>query len=213
MSALPSVLDRGKCLYGRAIINLFIDSTVVQILVGTVVLRMVKQGFICFCFKSYIVNAMILTLIRDEFTPAETLGKLYIDHKFVCDTLEPPVVPNARHPKGCIPQGWYNLSVTNSPHFGRLLPLLHMVPGFEGIRIHAGNNREHTEGCILVGERSPLPDSFFLYSSKKTEQTIVNILLKAQKDHEQIFIDISDTAHYADECAAVARLSEYANCR
>ena len=154
---------------------------------------------------------MLLTLIRDTFTPAETLGKLYIDHKFVCDTLEPPVVPNARHPKGCIPQGWYNLSVTNSPHFGRLLPLLHMVPGFEGIRIHAGNNREHTEGCILVGERSPLPDSFFLYSSKKTEQTIVNILLKAQKNHEQIFIEISQVDTYADECAAVARLSEYAN--
>ena len=54
---------------------------------------------------------MILTLIRDTFTTAETLGKLYIDHVFVCDTLEPPVVPNARHPKGCIPQGWYNVSV------------------------------------------------------------------------------------------------------
>ena len=48
IAAFPSVLDRGKCLYGRAIINLFIDSTVVQILVCTVVLRTVKQGFVCF---------------------------------------------------------------------------------------------------------------------------------------------------------------------
>ena len=51
MSALPSSLDRGKCLYGRAIINSFIDSTAVQILVGAVVLRTVKQGFICFFLK------------------------------------------------------------------------------------------------------------------------------------------------------------------
>lgn len=154
---------------------------------------------------------MILTLIRDTFTPSETLGQLYIDHEFVCDTLEPPVVPNARHPKGCIPQGWYNVSVSMSPHFGRLLPLLHMVPGFEGIRIHAGNNREHTEGCILVGERSKFPDSYFLYSSRRAEQTVCNKLLKAQKDHEQIFIDISDSEHYADERSAIARVSEYAN--
>ena len=152
---------------------------------------------------------MILTLIRDTFTPAETLGRLYIDRVLVCDTLEPPVTPNVRHPKGCIPQGWYNISVTNSPRFGRPLPLLHRVPGFEGIRIHAGNNREHTEGCILVGERSEF--SPVIYSARKAEETVVNQLLKAQKDHEQIFIDISDTGHYADERSAIDRVSEYAN--
>ena len=48
ISALPSALNRGKCLCGRAIINLFINSTAVQILVGTVVLRTEKQGFVCF---------------------------------------------------------------------------------------------------------------------------------------------------------------------
>ena len=152
---------------------------------------------------------MVLTLIRDTFTPAETLGKLYIDHEFVCDTLEPPVVPNVQHSKGAIPQGWYNVSVTNSPHFGRLLPLLRMVPGFDGIRIHAGNNKDHTSGCILVGVRSKLTPA--LYSSGKTEEKLVNQLLKAHKKHEQIFIEISQVDTYADECAAVARLSDYAN--
>lgn len=152
---------------------------------------------------------MLLTLIRDTFTSAETLGKLYIDRQFLCDTLEPPVVPNQRHPKGCIPSGWYNLSVTNSPHFGRPLPLLHRVPGFEGIRIHAGNNREHTEGCILVGERSEFSPT--LYMSRKAEQSLVKQLIKVQKTHEQIFIDISDSEHYADERSAIDRVSEFAN--
>lgn len=152
---------------------------------------------------------MILSLVRDTFTPTETLGRLYIDHAYCCDTLEPPVAANARHPKGCIPQGWYRVSVTHSPHFGRLLPILHMVPGFEGIRIHAGNHRDHTEGCILVGERAE--HAMLLYSSKSAEQRITNQLLKKQREHEQIYIDISDADHYDDERSAIARLSEFAN--
>ena len=48
---------------------------------------------------------MVITLIRDKFTPAETLGKMLIDRVPFCGTLEPPTVPNATHPKGCIPVG------------------------------------------------------------------------------------------------------------
>ena len=150
---------------------------------------------------------MLLTLIRNTFTPAETLGTLLIDGKSFCDTIEPPVVPNARHPKGAIPEGWYKIQVTQSPHFGRLLPLLYYVPGFEGIRIHAGNNRDHTEGCILVGElgtrssspasSAPSASSFHtipcLYSSRRTEAALVQQLLKAQRQYEEIYIEITDS--------------------
>ena len=158
---------------------------------------------------------MLLTLIRDTFTPAETLGKLYIDRKYFCDTLEPPTVSNARHPKGAIPEGWYKIQVTRSPKFGRLLPLLYYVPGFEGIRIHAGNNRDHTSGCILVGERAeryePFQDSRAvaansatfstptLYSSRRTEEALTQQLIKAQKQHEEIYINITDIDRYPIE--------------
>ena len=175
---------------------------------------------------------MLLTLIRNKFTPAETLGTLLIDGKPFCDTLEPPVVPNARHPKGAIPEGWYKVQVTQSPHFGRLLPLLYYVPGFEGIRIHAGNNRDHTEGCILVGElgtRSSSPalsasseksDSSdpsassshtipCLYSSRRTEAALVQELLKAQHQHEEIYIEITDTERYAIERMPLPASYEY----
>ena len=168
---------------------------------------------------------MLLTLIRDTFTPAETLGKLLIDGKLFCDTLEPPTVPNAQHPKGAIPEGWYKIQVTRSPKFGRLLPLLYYVPGFDGIRIHAGNNRDHTSGCILVGERAERYEPFLegrahgvpievssygvslaansatfgtptLYSSRRAEETLTQQLIQAQKQHEEIYINITDTDRY-----------------
>ena len=51
-----------------------------------------------------------------------------------------------------IPLGRYRLSITPSARFKEDLPLLADVPGFEGIRIHAGNTHEDTEGCLLVGQ-------------------------------------------------------------
>ena len=168
------------------------------------------------------VKIMLLTLIRDTFTPAETPGKLLIDGKPFCDTLEPPVVPNAQHPKGAISEGWYKVQVTHSPKFGRLLPLLYYVPGFEGIRIHAGNNRDHTSGCILVGERAeryePTADGSAvtansatigipcLYSSRHTEASLTQELIKAQNSYEEIYIDITDRDRYSIECSILDRL-------
>lgn len=162
---------------------------------------------------------MLITLIRDTFTPAETLGKLYIDRKYFCDTLEPPTVSNARHPKGAIPEGWYKIQVTRSPKFGRLLPLLYYVPGFEGIRIHAGNNRDHTSGCILVGERAERQSESAdgssaymvptLYSSRRTEEALTKELIQTQNNHEEIYIEVTDTERYSVERMSLPASYEY----
>lgn len=53
-----------------------------------------------------------------------------------------------------IPRGRYEVTMTYSPKFKRYLPLINAVPGYEGVRLHAGNSAEDTDGCILVGENT-----------------------------------------------------------
>lgn len=143
---------------------------------------------------------MILTLTRTQSTSHETLGQLYLDQELFCDTIEPPSQPNTIHPKGCISEGWYEINITHSPKFKRLLPILRRVPNFEGIRIHAGNNCHHTAGCILVGEREWRRSNDqkiqpILVQSRKTETILVEQLLNAQKKHETIYIHITTATH------------------
>ena len=112
---------------------------------------------------------MILKLKRIFKGEDYTIGRLYLDGKYFCDTLEdkvrklPAQCPNT--PKGinckcpekvygktAIPEGEYKVTMELSPRFKRVLPRLHDVPHFIGILIHSGNDESNTEGCILVGK-------------------------------------------------------------
>ena len=99
-----------------------------------------------------------LTLTRISKRADYTIGRLEDENGVkICDTLEPTwrnykggelKVPR----KSAVPEGTYPVVVTKSKKFGKYLPLLVGVPGFEGVRIHSGNTVNDTEGCILVGQ-------------------------------------------------------------
>lgn len=100
---------------------------------------------------------MIIELKRFYLGSKYTIGRLYVDGVYFCDTLEDKVRAFTKEdPKvwgeTAIPAGTYKVSVTYSPKFKRKLPYLHNVPHFTGIRIHRGNTHIDTAGCPLVGE-------------------------------------------------------------
>lgn len=90
-------------------------------------------------------------LLKREPHPDYTVGKLYINGVYECFTLEDPVRETKIHGETAIPYGTYNVIINQSARFKRELPLLLKVKDFAGVRIHAGNTVDQTEGCILTG--------------------------------------------------------------
>jgi len=107
-------------------------------------------------------------LYRTSHYYNKRLDKLVERLHYICDTLE-----NADY---LVPALIYRVSVTQSPKFRRLLPLLNQVPGRTGIRVHRGTKPEHSLGCILV--------------SADNEQVLTELWLKEQKDYEETRIEI-----------------------
>lgn len=102
---------------------------------------------------------MKLRVIREPSSGGATLGSLYLDDVWACWTLEDQLREQPMQPvsawkvKGqtAIPAGRYRIALRQSPRFGRVLPWLQDVPGFEWILLHAGNRAADSEGCLLVG--------------------------------------------------------------
>lgn len=141
---------------------------------------------------------MKLTLKRRYLGTTYTIGSLFIDGQYFCDTLEDKVRDtnrNGRFDSGetkvqnetAIPYGTYQVVVSLSPKFKRNLPRLLSVPSFDGVLIHRGNTDKDTSGCILVGENKVKGK---VINSTQYEVKLVEILTAAQNRHEQIDIDI-----------------------
>lgn len=129
---------------------------------------------------------MQIQVFRQPSSARSTLGEMHIDGQFECFTLEDVVRPVKIKGMTAIPAGSYEVIVSFSARFKRLLPLLLNVPEFDGIRIHAGNTDADTEGCLLVGQTQS-PD-FIGKSRPAFDQLFAKLQDAAAR--EKIFIEI-----------------------
>lgn len=132
---------------------------------------------------------MKIELYRKFLGKDYTIGKLFINGEYFCDTLEDTVRPEGEkiYGKTAIPYGTYDILLTYSPRFKQVLPLLTNIPNFEGIRIHSGNTAQDTEGCILVGFNKK---KGMVLDSKKTLSNLMYKLNIARDKQEKILIEV-----------------------
>ena len=161
---------------------------------------------------------MYLKLIRNKPQGHAIRGRLIIDGRWFCNTLERVGYQ--------IPALCYPVKVTMSPKFKRLLPLVCGVPlnsssaapeqrspQRTGIRFHRGTKPQHSTGCILVvadnwrgvesfpAEKTTLPNTTQLLpnstppkgrTSADVEQELTNLLKQVQNNHEEIILEVFD---------------------
>lgn len=142
---------------------------------------------------------MKLLVKRELKKDTYTIGKMYVDGKYFCDTLEDKdrglkqsdTVSSVQKIKvqhqTAIPVGIYEVIVNKSPRFGRMLPRILNIPGFDGVLIHRGNTDKDTSGCILVGEYK---GGDRVINSTPYETKLVALLTEVQNKKEPIEIEI-----------------------
>ena len=139
---------------------------------------------------------MYIKLIRNQAQGNAITGRLVIDGRWYCNTIERVGYQ--------IPALCYHVAVTQSPRFKRRLPIVQNVPRLPiggtpsnseasnrakpvqypaaecrtGIRIHRGTKPEHSTGCVLV---PPEKECLLTYN-----------ILKAQNAHEEIILEVID---------------------
>ena len=151
---------------------------------------------------------MYIKLIRNQAQGNAITGRLVIDGRWYCNTLERVDYQ--------IPALCYHVAVTQSPKFKRRLPIVQNVPRIAnsetsnspspiayrtGIRIHRGTKPEHSTGCILVvADNNPMPLHSTPYTlhppqgrtAADVEQELTRLILKAQNAHEEIILEVID---------------------
>ena len=113
---------------------------------------------------------MYLQLIRNNPQGATISGRLIINGRWFCNTLERVGYQ--------IPALCYHVSVTMSPKFKRILPIVQNVPQRSGIRFHRGTKPQHSTGCILI--------------PADKEKALTDLILQAQQSHEEIILEVTD---------------------
>lgn len=122
-----------------------------------------------------------------------TIGKLYLDGVYFCDTIEDKdrglnqtmsindIKKKKVYGETAIPTGTYKLVIDYSNRFKKNMAHILNVPGYEGIRIHTGNSAKDSLGCIIIGKNKVVGK---VVESRNTYNQLFPILQKAFKEGE-----------------------------
>ena len=134
---------------------------------------------------------MELKLNRIFLGSSATIGELLVNDKYLCDTLEDRVRPEGEkvYGKTAIPEGTYEMVLSYSPRFKKILPEILNVPNFTGIRIHCGNSSADSSGCILVGTWDGEKEDW-VSDSKIAFNKLMSLLEEATNNKEKITITV-----------------------
>ena len=143
---------------------------------------------------------MYIQLIRNKPQGNTITGRLVIDGRWFCNTLERVGYQ--------IPALCYHIAVTHSPKFKRLLPIVQNVPQRSGIRFHVGKAPKHSTGCILVVADNPSRSRELIRaevvdvvvnnknigsrSAADIETQLTQLLFQTQESHEEIILEVFD---------------------
>ena len=145
------------------------------------------------------VETMEIRVKRIARKDGYTIGRMSLNGSYFCDTLEDTdrglkstmseeeILSKKRKGITAIPTGEYDVILTFSPKFKRVLPLLLNVPGYQYIRVHHGNLPSSTDGCLLVGENKVKGQ---IINSRATLERLMSVLLECEKKKEKVTIII-----------------------
>lgn len=137
---------------------------------------------------------MELKLNRIFLGSSATIGELWVNDTHLCDTLEDRVRSEGEkiYGKTAIPEGTYEMVLSYSPRFKKILPEILNVPNFTGIRIHCGNSSADSSGCILVGMWDGEKEDW-ISDSKIAFNELMSLLQKAADNKEKVAITINNS--------------------
>lgn len=128
---------------------------------------------------------MNIVIRRMKTKAGVCLGVLEVDGSPNCLTLERGEVE--------IPAGTYPVTLTQSDHLGRLLPLLHNVPGRTAIRIHSVNKSEELEGCVGVGLKRTSDEVGFEFPARPAEDHLVALIQTAISQGKAVSVSVEES--------------------
>lgn len=154
---------------------------------------------------------MDVTVKRLYFCEDYTIGKLLVDDKYFCDTIEDKdrglkqsmstaeIKEKKVYGKTAIPTGKYilRMDIVSEKYKdikwykencdGGRIPRLESVKGFSGVLIHPGNTEKDSLGCIIVGFNK---EKGKVLKSKDTFKKLWTILNNAYNNKETIYLTV-----------------------